>query len=66
MEAMGYLAGYYQQRDSCAVDLAVFDKSAKQADRESAVRNLQLALEAWKRMRGRIPCNTSSLCFTTG
>jgi hypothetical protein len=49
MEAMGYLAGYYSAKIRGAVDLAVFDKSAKQADRESAVRNLQLALEAWKR-----------------
>jgi hypothetical protein len=49
MEAMGYLAGYYSAKIRGAVDLAVFDKSAKQADRESAVKNLQLALEAWKR-----------------
>ncbi len=49
MEAMGYLAGYYSAKIRGAADLATFDKSGKQADKDSAIRNLQIALEAWKR-----------------
>jgi len=49
MEAMGYLANYYSAKIRGAVDLATFDKSGKPADRESAIKNLQVALESWKR-----------------
>jgi hypothetical protein len=49
MEAMGYLANYYSAKIRGAVDLAMFDKSGKPADRESAIKNLQVALESWKR-----------------
>jgi hypothetical protein len=49
MEAMGYLAGYYAAKIRGAEDLATFDKSGKQTDRDSAIGHLQLALEAWKR-----------------
>jgi hypothetical protein len=49
MEAMGYLAGYYSAKIRGAADLATFDKSGKQSDKDSAIKNLQIALEAWKR-----------------
>lgn len=49
IEAMAYLANYYAAKIRGAADLALFDKSGKLADRESAVQNLQAALEAWKR-----------------
>lgn len=49
IEAMAYLANYYAAKIRGAADLALFDKSGKPADRESAIKNLQAALEAWKR-----------------
>ena len=49
MEAMGYLANYYSAKIHGAMDLALFDKSGKVADRGSAIKNLQAALESWKR-----------------
>lgn len=49
LEAMAWLGNYYAAKIRGAADLALFDKSGKPADRESAIRNLQLALEAWKR-----------------
>jgi hypothetical protein len=48
-EAMAYLGNYYSAKIRGAADLALFDKSGKPADRESAIRNLQAALEYWKR-----------------
>ncbi len=49
MEAMAYLASYYAEKIRGAADLALFDKSGKPAGRESAIRHLEAALEAWKR-----------------
>jgi hypothetical protein len=49
MEAMAYLGHYYAAKIRAAADLALFDKSGKDAERESAIRNLQAALEYWKR-----------------
>jgi hypothetical protein len=49
MEAMGHLGNYYAAKIRAATDLALFDKTSKVEQRESAVRNLQLALEHWKR-----------------
>ncbi len=49
LEAMAYLGNYYSAKIRGAVDLALFDKSGKTADRESAIKNLQAALEYWKR-----------------
>ena len=49
IEAMAYLANYYAAKIRGAADLALFDKSGKQSDRESAIKNLEAALEAWKR-----------------
>lgn len=49
MEAMGHLGNYNAAKIRAATDLALFDKTSKVEQRESAVRNLQLALEHWKR-----------------
>jgi hypothetical protein len=49
MEAMAYLGHYYAAKIRAAADLALFDKSGKEAERESAIKNLQAALEFWKR-----------------
>jgi hypothetical protein len=49
MEAMAYLGQYYAAKIRAAADLALFDKSGKDAERESAVKNLQAALDYWKR-----------------
>jgi hypothetical protein len=49
IEAMAWLANYYAAKIRGAMDLALFDKSGKAADRQSAITNLQIALEAWKR-----------------
>lgn len=49
MEAMGWLATYYSAKIRGAMDLALFDKSGIRAERESAIGNLQVALDAWKR-----------------
>ena len=49
MESMAYLGQYYAAKIRGAADLALFDKSGNQAKRESAIRNLRAALEAWKR-----------------
>ena len=49
MESMAYLGNYYAAKIRGAVDLALFDKSGQDADRQSAIKNLQAALEYWKR-----------------
>ena len=49
MESMAYLAQYYAAKIRGAADLALFDKSGKAPDRDSAIKNLRAALEAWKR-----------------
>ena len=48
-EAMAHLGIYYAEKIRGACDLALFDSSAADADRESAIVCLELALVAWKR-----------------
>lgn len=48
-EAMAHLGVYYAEKIRGACDLALFDASAAEEDRESAIRHLELALAAWKR-----------------
>jgi hypothetical protein len=47
--AMGHLGNYYAEKIRGAADLALFDKTGKAAQRESAVRHLLLAVDHWKR-----------------
>jgi hypothetical protein len=49
LEAMAHLGNYYAAKIRGAADLALFDSTSKPAQRESAVGNLQQALEHWKR-----------------
>lgn len=49
MEAMAHLGNYYAEKIRGAADLAMFDKSGKAEERESAIRHLQAALDHWKR-----------------
>jgi hypothetical protein len=49
MEAMAHLGAYYAAKIRGAADLALFDKTGKAEQRESAIRHLQAALEHWKR-----------------
>lgn len=49
MEAMAHLGNYYAEKIRGAADLALFDKSGKVEERESAIRHLQAALDHWKR-----------------
>jgi hypothetical protein len=49
MEAMAHLGNYYAEKIRGAADLALFDKSGKAEERESAIRHLQAALDHWKR-----------------
>jgi hypothetical protein len=49
MEAMAHLGDYYAAKIRGAADLALFDKTGKAEQRESAVRYLQIALDHWKR-----------------
>jgi hypothetical protein len=49
MEAMAHLGNYYSEKVRAAADLALFDKSGKPEERESAIRHLQAALDHWKR-----------------
>ncbi len=49
MEAMAHLGNYYAEKIRGAADLALFDKSGKVQERESAIRHLQAALDHWKR-----------------
>jgi len=49
LEAMAHLGNYYAEKIRGAADLALFDKSGKVEERESAIRHLQAALDHWKR-----------------
>ncbi|MCU1235876.1 MAG: hypothetical protein JWP63_3843, partial [Candidatus Solibacter sp.] len=49
LEAMAHLGNYYAAKIRGAADLALFDSTAKPAQRESAIANLQQALDHWKR-----------------
>jgi len=49
MESMAQLGAYYAAKIRGAADLALFDKTGKTEQRESAIRHLQTALEHWKR-----------------
>jgi hypothetical protein len=48
-EAMAHLGIYYAEKIRGACDLALFDASAAEEDRQSAIVHLELALAAWKR-----------------
>lgn len=48
-EAMAHLGIYYAEKIRGACDLALFDASAAEADRRSAIVHLGLALAAWQR-----------------
>jgi hypothetical protein len=48
-EAMAHLGSYYAQKIRGACDLALFDASGAEADRQTAIVHLELALAAWKR-----------------
>ena len=48
-EAMAHLGIYYAEKIRGACDLALFDASASEEDRQSAIVHLELALAAWKR-----------------
>ena len=47
-EALGWLALYYAEKVRAASDLGLYDKSSDAAERSSAVRHLEAALDAWK------------------
>ena len=48
-EAMAHLGIYYSEKIRGACDLALFDASAAEEDRQSAIAHLELAVSAWKR-----------------
>lgn len=48
-EAMAHLGIYYAEKIRGACDLALFDASAAETDRQAAIAHLELALAAWKR-----------------
>jgi hypothetical protein len=48
-EAMAQLGIYYAEKIRGACDLALFDASAAEEDRQSAIAHLELAVSAWKR-----------------
>ena len=48
-EAMAHLGVYYAEKIRGACDLALFDASAAEGERQSAIVHLELALAAWKR-----------------
>jgi len=48
-EAMAHLGIYYAEKIRGTCDLAIFDDSASEEDRQSAIVHLELALAAWKR-----------------
>jgi len=48
LEAMAALGFYYSFKIQGAVDLALFDATGKPEQRASAIKNLEVALEAWK------------------
>jgi hypothetical protein len=47
-EAMAHLGVYYAEKIRGACDLALFDASTAEEDRQSAIVHLELALAAWK------------------
>jgi len=47
-EAMAHLGSYYAEKIRGACDLALFDASASEEERQSAIEHLELALAAWK------------------
>ncbi len=47
-EAMAHLGDYYAEKILGATDLALFERTGKPEQKESAVRHLQAALAAWK------------------
>ncbi|HBY58946.1 MAG TPA: hypothetical protein DEH78_03945 [Solibacterales bacterium] len=47
--AMAHLGNYYAEKIRGASQLALFDKTAKPSQRESAVKHLLLAADHWKR-----------------
>jgi hypothetical protein len=49
LQAMAHLGNYYAEKIRAAADLALFDKTRDDKQRESAVRHLEQALEHWKR-----------------
>lgn len=49
MESMAHLGAYYAAKIQGAADLALFDKTGKPEQRDSAIRHLRTALEQWKR-----------------
>jgi hypothetical protein len=49
LRAMAYLGNYYAEKISGACDLALFDRTAKPEQKESAARHLEAAVEHWKR-----------------
>jgi hypothetical protein len=49
LEAMAHLGNYYASKIRGAAELAMFDKTGKAEQRETAVRYLQTALDHWKR-----------------
>jgi hypothetical protein len=49
MTAMAHLGNYYAEKIRGAAQLALFDKTGKPAQRETAVRHLQFAVDHWKR-----------------
>jgi hypothetical protein len=48
LEAMAHLGNYYAAKIRGAVDLALFERTGKREQKESAIRNLQTALANWK------------------
>jgi hypothetical protein len=51
-EAMAYLGVHYAEKTRGGCDLALFDASAAEEDRQSAIVHLELALAAWKHYAG--------------
>jgi hypothetical protein len=49
MESMAYLGNYYAEKIRGAAELALYDKSSKAEQKDSAIAHLQLALDYWKR-----------------
>ena len=60
IQAMSQLAEYYAAKIRGAAALALYDRSSAAADKEEALRQLQLALEAWRKY-----ARTYSTLYTT-
>ena len=60
IQAMSQLAEYYAAKIRGAAALALYDRSSAAADKEEAIRQLQLALEAWRKY-----ARTYSTLYTT-